>query len=267
MDASRCVKEYTDKALIDQFGLLDVDAVEALKKYPSIFAYEASNKLDPKFGVIRDVVKRQGQIRVEYDLISVDPFLTHEDLNGLLFELDIEKWELNRTHWALKDVNIAKELHRHGITLPIWTFPKAVDIATHSFEVALSFPGEIRPLVEEVALHLERMIGPNAYFYDNNYVSQLARPGLDILLQDIYRKRAKLIVVFLNADYQRKNWCGIEFRAIRDIIAERENHRIMFVRTDDGVVDGVFDTDGYVDARRHSAAALAKFIQERVELQ
>ena len=141
-----------------------------------------------------------------------------------------------------------------------------MDISTHNFDVALSFPGEIRPLVDDVAGNLERLIGPNAYFYDNNYTSQLARPSLDTLLQDIYRNRAKLIVVFLSADYKRKNWCGIEFRAIRDIISERKNNRIMFVRTDDGVVEGVFATDGYVDARRHDAATLARYIQERVNL-
>lgn len=184
------------------------------------------------------------------------------------FELDIVKWEMNRSHWAVKDVNLARELHKRGIMLPNWTrsVSKAVDISTHNFHVALSFPGEVRPLVEEVAGHIERLIGPNAYFYDNNYASQLACPSLDTFLQDIYRNRAKLIVVFLSADYQRKNWCGIEFRAIRDIIAERENNRIMFVRTDDGAVEGVFATDGYVDARRHGAATLARNIQERVNL-
>lgn len=268
IEASRCVNEYTDEAIIGQFGSLDAASIEALQKLPCIFAYEASNKLNPKFGVIRDVVKRQGQVRVEYEFIAVDPFLTHEDINDMLFELDIGKWEMNRTHWAVKDVNLAKELHKRGITLPNWarSVSKAVDISTHDFDVALSFPGEVRPLVEEVALNLERLIGPNAYFYDNNYTSQLARPSLDTFLQDIYRNRAKLIVVFLSADYQRKNWCGIEFRAIRDIIAERENNRIMFVRTDDGAVEGVFATDGYVDARHHDAAALARYIQERVNL-
>ena len=44
------------------------------------------------------------------------------------------------------------------------------------FDVALSFPGEARPLVEKIAQELERRLGPNAYSYDNNYVSQLARP-------------------------------------------------------------------------------------------
>ena len=95
-------------------------------------------------------------------------------------------------------------------------------------------------------------------------MSQLARPSLDTLLQEIYRHRSKLIVVFLGSDYQRKDWCGIEFRAIREIIMERDNTRIMFVRTDDGAVDGVFKTDGYVDVRRFTPAQIAQFICERL---
>lgn len=120
-------------------------------------------------------------------------------------------------------------------------------------------------MVEKIAQELERRLGPNTYFYDNNYVSQLARPSLDTLLQGIY-SRAKLDVVFLSSDYQKKDWCGVEFRAIREIISTRENERVMFVRTDDGAVEGVFRTDGYVDARRFEPAKIAEFICQRLSL-
>lgn len=268
-DASRCVNEYTDNALSDRFGKLDEAAVAALKRLPCIFAYEAAHDLAPKFGLIRDVAMRQRHVRVEYKLVVVEPFLTADDLHKLTFELDIGNWEMNRTHWAVKDVNLPKELHAaRGIVLPPWSrqATKAVDITKHEFAVGLSFPGEARATVEKVAEELERRIGPDSYFYDNNYVSQLARPSLDTLLQDIYRRRSKLIVVFLSSDYQRKEWCGLEFRAIREIIMERDNRRIMFMRTDDGPVEGVFKTDGYVDARRFPPAEIARFICERVAL-
>ena len=268
IELGRCVREYTDNDLIARFGELDAEAIETLRKLPCIFAYETGSEVSPKFGVLRNIIKRQGEVRIEYEIELVEPFLKPGDLEKFRFELDIGKLEMYRTHWAVKDVNLSKELHALGITLPGWaqSATKAVNITNHEFDVALSFPGEVRPLVEEVVGYLERLIGPNAYFYDNDYVSQLARPALDVLLQDIYRNRSKLVVVFLSADYQRKNWCGIELRAIRDIIAEREHNRIMFVRTDDGAVEGVFATDGYVDARRWGAADIARFIQERVEL-
>jgi hypothetical protein len=269
IELSRCVREYTDNAISERFGMLDPLSIAELKRLPSIFAYEAVHKQDPRFGMIRDIAKRQGQVRIEYEIIRLDSFLTATDLTQLTFELDISDWELNRTHWAVKDVNLPKELHTaRGIVLPPWTrqATKTVDITKHVFDVAFSFPGEVRKTVELVAQELEGRIGPNSYFYDNNYVSQLARPSLDTLLQDIYRNRSKLIVVFLGAEYQRKDWCGIEFRAIREIIMGRDNGRIMFVRTDDGSVDGVFNTDGYVDARRFAPAEIAEFICQRVAL-
>ena len=267
IEIDRCVREYTDNEITERYGSLGKAAIAELKRLPAIFAYEASNKLAPKFGIIRDATKRQGEMRIEYELQTVEPFLSAQDFDTLRFELDIGKWEMNRTHWAVKDVNLPKELHAaKGIILPSWTrqATKTVDITKHRFDVSLSFPGEARPFVEKVAQELEARIGPNSYFYDNNYVSQLARPSLDVLLQDIYRKRSKLIVVFLGADYQKKDWCGIEFRAIREIIMARENNRIMFVRTDDGTVDGVFRTDGYIDARKFSSARIADFVVERL---
>jgi hypothetical protein len=268
IETSRCVREYTDNEITKRFAELDATAIGELQRIPCIFAYESGCKKAPRFGVIRNITKRQGQVRIEFVLKDVEPFLTVDDLTTLAFELDIEKYEMNRTHWAVKDVNLARELRARGISLPGWvrSISKAVDITTHVFDVALSFPGEARSLVEPIAIELERNIGPNSYFYDNNYVSQLARPSLDTLLQDIYQNRSKLVVVFLSGDYQRKEWCGIEFRAIKEIIMEREHKKIMFVRMDDAAVDGVFKTDGYIDGRKFNPEEIARFIQERTEL-
>ncbi|ANG97746.1 hypothetical protein A8A54_15400 [Brucella pseudogrignonensis] len=270
-DLSRCVRqhEYTDQKLAEKFGKLDANALAELTLLPTIFAYESHREIDPKFGLIRKVTVRRWQVRIEYECISCTPFLTAADFDKLAFELDIGPWEMNRTHWAVKDVNLPKELHTaKGMALPPLTrrSSRAVDITQHDFDVGLSFPGEARDLVEKVAYELGSRIGHNAYFYDNNYVSQLARPSLDTLLQDIYRNRCKLIVVFIGDDYQRKDWCGVEFRAIRDIIMNRAERRVMFVRLDDGTVDGVFQTDGYVDSRRFKPSEIAQFISERVAL-
>jgi hypothetical protein len=109
IELSRCVREYTENEITGRFGALDEVAVSELKRLPCIFAYEVFNRLAPKFGLIRDVAKRQGQVRIEYELQAVDPFLSAEDLEQLTVELDIGKWEMNRTHWAVKDLSLAKE--------------------------------------------------------------------------------------------------------------------------------------------------------------
>lgn len=268
IETIRCVREYTDNTITDKYRDLTPDNINELRRFPCIFAYESFREKDPFFGVIKNVTTRRNESRIEYELIENEPFLTAADLEELAFELDIGRWEMNRTHWAVKDVDLARELRKKSIVLPHWArvTAKAVDITTHNFKVGLSFPGEVRDYVESVAEELERLIGPNSYFYDNNYVSQLARPQLDLLLQSIYGDRSDLVIVFLCSDYQNKRWCGVEFRAIREIIMRKQNERVMFVRMDDGEVDGVFDTDGYVDGRRYTAADVARFIQERIEL-
>lgn len=132
------------------------------------------------------------------------------------------------------------------------------------FKVAMSFPGERRAYVAGVVSALRRTLGPDAIFYDYDYQAQLARPNLDTLLLDIYRSQCELIVVFLCAEYARKQWCGLEWRAIRDIIKSKDDDRVMFVRFDDAPVDGVLSIDGYIDAKSLGASDVARFIVERL---
>lgn len=268
LEIGRCVREYTDDETTAKYGKFNQEQVDLIKRFPCIFAYESGWEKDPKFGIFKDITSRQGKVKIEYELIDLPSFITHTDLKEMLFELDISDWEMNRTHWAIKDINLPKELLAKGIRLPNWTRsePKTVDINKHVFDVAFSFPGEVREYVQSVASEVERELGPHTYFYDNNYKAQLARPSLDTVLQEIYGRRSRLIVVFLCEKYQEKEWCGIEFRSIKEILMERGHEKIMFVKMDEGKVEGVFKTDGYIDGRHHSPQELASFIQERVSL-
>lgn len=132
------------------------------------------------------------------------------------------------------------------------------------FKVAVSFPGEKRSYVSRIVDVLRGPLGNDAIFYDFDYQAQLARPNLDILLQRIYRDQSDLIVVFLCADYAAKQWCGLEWRAVRDIIKSKQDERVMFVKLDDANIEGLFSIDGFIDGRSHSAKQIAEFIVTRI---
>jgi hypothetical protein len=132
------------------------------------------------------------------------------------------------------------------------------------FEVALSFPGTVRDRIEPVATLLARRLGRDRVFYDKFYTSLLARPNLDVLLQDIYRRRARLLVVFIGRGYQESEWCGVEWRAIRDIIKSRCDEQVMLVRVDDAPVDGIFSLDGYIELVSTADSELAAHVLERL---
>ena len=182
-------------------------------------------------------------------------------------QLDIGEWELNRTHWAVKDVDLALELGRRGIVLPGWrTTGGTIDIRQHRFEVALSFPGEHRSYVERVAGELERELGAAACFYDRYYEAQLAQPSLDVLLDQIYGERSGLVVAFICREYDEKEWCGIEWRKIRERVVTGDAWEVMYVRLGEGEVAGMTRLDGYIDARERPPEELARLIVQRVQV-
>lgn len=141
----------------------------------------------------------------------------------------------------------------------------AKSIENKKFKVALSFPGEKRSFVEEILKQLELLIDKDLIFYDNYYNAQLARPNLDNFLQNIYHNNTELIVACLCNDYAQKEWCGLEWRAIKDLIKQKEDRRIMLLRFDDTEIDGLFSIDGYIDVNKFSSKNIASFIFERVK--
>jgi hypothetical protein len=136
--------------------------------------------------------------------------------------------------------------------------------ASKRFLVALTFPGSERALVEKVATELAHSLSKERVFYDRFYTSELAKPNLDTTLLSIYRAQSKLVVVFLCDEYQRRDWCGLEWRAVRSLIFERRDDEVMLVKLGDGQVEGILPIDGFIDAQRLEFHDIAGLILERL---
>ena len=133
------------------------------------------------------------------------------------------------------------------------------------FAVALSFPGEYRGEVQAISEQLEKVVGKEHILYDKYHEAEFARPDLDVYLQSLYHNESELIVVFLCAEYEKKEWCGIEWRAIKDLINRKEKSAIMFMRFDKAEVTGVYLGDGYIDIAGRNATEVAELILQRLE--
>lgn len=136
---------------------------------------------------------------------------------------------------------------------------------TKRFWVALSFPGEHRNYVHQVANALAEKLGQDKVFYDQWHTAELARPDMDVLLQSLYHDHSELLVPFLCADYERKEWCGLEWRAIRDLIKRRQSKDIMPMRFDNTEIPGIFSIDGYVDLNNLMPQRAAELILQRLQ--
>lgn len=140
------------------------------------------------------------------------------------------------------------------------------DVSKINFKVSVSFPGEKRHYVSKVVDFLKVELGNDKVFYDLDYQSQIARPNADVLLQNIYHKQSDLIVVFLSKEYNEKEWCGLEWRTVKDLIKSGKDKKIMLVKFDQEEIEGIFSIDGYIDASKFKEEEVAKFILERLQI-
>jgi len=265
-DRSRFL-EYTAESIKARFAKLTTEVVEQLKSFPTLFTYEGTDE-SVRVGYIRRIRERGRSILIEYDFDkTVAPF-DFTRLGPLKIRLDIADWEMSRTHWAVKDEDLFEILASANLVDDSFVGadhpPGRVEAMR--FKVALSFPGERRDYVAAVAAEVKKRLGQGAVFYDKDFTAQLARPNLDTLLQRIYLNNSDLVVVFLCSDYERKQWCGLEWRAIRTIIKNKNDRAIMFMRFDGADVSGSMSIDGYVDLGEHTPLQAARMIVERVRL-
>ena len=132
------------------------------------------------------------------------------------------------------------------------------------FRVGLSFPGEKRDYVRRVAESLAAALGRENVLYDEYLTAELARPDLDLYLAALYREDTQLLVPFLCADYQRKQWCHLEWRQIRDLLLQLEGERIMPFRFDDAPIPGILSIDGCVMIGDRVPHEVAELILQRL---
>ena len=138
---------------------------------------------------------------------------------------------------------------------------------TKRFRVALSFPGEKREYVESVAKLLAKRLGSEEkILYDRFHTAEFARKRLGFYLPKLYRDESDLIVVILCADYEKKTWCGLEWQAIFDLIAERQDDALMLFRADEAEISGVYITDGYVPVDAFTPAQAVTLILQRLAI-
>src|SRR5271165_5548923 len=100
------------------------------------------------------------------------------------------------------------------------------------FKIALSFPGEHRAFIAQLAEELAVAVGKDSVLYDKYHEAEFARPNLDTHLPNLYRAQSELIAIFLCEGYATKRWCKLEWRFIRQLIYTSDEDRIMFLSFD-----------------------------------
>ncbi|MES2676760.1 MAG: FRG domain-containing protein [Pseudomonadota bacterium] len=108
-DRSRFL-EYTSDQLYEGFQDLTEENIKTLKSIPCVFAYERMEN-NIKIGYLTSIeTLNHGKIikiKYEFENIPETPFSSIESIVG---SLDIRDWEMNRTHWAIKNESLFEHL-------------------------------------------------------------------------------------------------------------------------------------------------------------
>ncbi|MDE2726300.1 MAG: TIR domain-containing protein [Gemmatimonadota bacterium] len=130
------------------------------------------------------------------------------------------------------------------------------------YDIALSFAGEDRAVVERIATELKNR-GIHV-FYDKFERAALWGKTLYEHLADLYSKRAKFCVIFVSQSYKDKLWTRHERQAAQERAFKENREYILPVRLDDTELPGLHSTVGYLDLREVSEQEIIDSAIEKV---
>jgi hypothetical protein len=136
-----------------------------------------------------------------------------------------------------------------------------MSIHQHQYDVCLSFAGEQRAYVQNVADVLTE--NGLRVFYDRYEQANLWGRDLYEHLDEVYRKRAKYCILFISADYARKVWTNHERKSAQARALEDSGEYVLPARFDDTEIPGVRPTIGYIDLRLVTPSRLAELVREK----
>lgn len=129
------------------------------------------------------------------------------------------------------------------------------------YDIALSFAGEDRAYVEQVAAAL---IAQDVRVFYDAYEPDLWGKNLYQHLSEIYRSRATYCVVFISRSYVERRWPRHELASAQARALEQNREYILPARFDDTEVPGILPTTGYIDLRRLEPTQVANAIIEKL---
>ena len=148
LERGRVLSEYTNDTLSERYGQLSDVSIADLKRFPTLFAHEHVCREDARLGWITKIQVRRSEARCGYVFDDSFPPISWQQVKALDWDLGIDNFELNRTHWALKDVELFDVLVENGL-LP------------HDTLVAARRGGRLRRYMQPVRASIE--VVPSAF--------------------------------------------------------------------------------------------------------
>jgi hypothetical protein len=131
-----------------------------------------------------------------------------------------------------------------------------------TYDVALSFAGEQREYVEQVAADL-RQHGIRVFYDDYEQVTLWGK-DLYAHLDWVYGKASKYCVLFISEEYATKVWTNHERRSAQARALQENREYVLPVRFDGTELPGLQGTIGYIELSRIAPSQLSSMVREKL---
>lgn len=132
------------------------------------------------------------------------------------------------------------------------------------YDVAVSFAGEDRPLVEEFV----NILASNnvSVFYDSWEQPKLWGKDLYQYLDMIYSQAAEYCIIFVSKDYVEKAWTKHELKSAQARAFKQNSEYILPIKLDDTELPGIPTTIAYIDIKHVKIDKIANILIEKLNL-
>lgn len=217
--------EYTSEDVAASFRELNKPQIDTLLAMPCLFAYEGESE-PVRVGRLRTIKPRneKRELYIEYEFDTNIAAIPYESIRPLHDALDIRGWEMNRTHWAIKDQDLFDVLTRAGVIQPLADRPNVQ-------KTDLPEPSRPEHQADSVGRFIENVLGLS-----------------DGVHETFYRGHSKRSKYLLEPSLFRKDEAG----NFKHLTCEDLMYRELLVSNSGDFGDDVYTLDRLVRAQHYS---------------
>ncbi len=130
------------------------------------------------------------------------------------------------------------------------------------YDVVLSFAGEDRAIVKQIAVGLKKQ--GISFFYDGHEEANLWGKDLGDHFRRTYGPNTRFVLIFVSRHYVKKDWTDFELQIAREEAKKREQEFILPIRLDDSKIAGLKSTMGFLDWRKKTPADIVRLVKEKL---
>ena len=113
LEKNRAVVEYTADEITERYKFFNSDVIDELKSFPCLFVTE-NETVESRIGYIKNIRTRSKTVVIDFEFDPIFPKLKKGAIEDIRVDIDLGRWELSRTHWAIKDEPIFEILIKKG---------------------------------------------------------------------------------------------------------------------------------------------------------